>query len=264
MGDPEQDHQAGLVDRADHLALDGDGRLADPLHDCSHVPILPCGRSSGNRGAATVKCPVSSADLARFVHDVDVDHRCSHRRRDREGGLPGAADHARGAGGDRETLRGRRGRDDPHPHPRRRAPADAGPRPADRDGDRGPGEHRADRPVVDRWCRDGPVRAPAARAGCRAGLLLADDGHGQLRRRRLHEPLAVRHRAVQAQPGARGGAGVRAVRPRARRRAAPAAGQVRPAVRRQGPLRPGDGRPRWHARYDGRTGCRGQRTSRRR
>ena len=36
VGDAEEDHQSRRVDRADHLALDGDRCLADSLYDCSH------------------------------------------------------------------------------------------------------------------------------------------------------------------------------------------------------------------------------------
>ena len=49
------------------------------------------------------------------------------------------------------------------------------------------------------------------------GLVLADDGDDELRRRRVLQPVAVRLRALPALPGARRGPGVRAVRPRARR-----------------------------------------------
>ena len=55
----------------------------------------------------------------------------------------------------------------------------------------------AGRAAVDRRRGARPVRGPAPGAGRRAGLVLADDGHGQLRRRRVHEPVAVRPELYQ-------------------------------------------------------------------
>ncbi len=106
-----------------------------------------------------------------------------------------------------------------------------------------------DRPALDR--RIGARRLPAAASGAgrRARLVLADLRHGELRRRGLHEQLAVHGRAVPADAGAADRPGVRALRPRPRHRAQPAARQVRCPIRRPGALRPGDGRPRrdaWH------------------
>ena len=62
-----------------------------------------------------------------------------------------------------------------------------------------------------------------------AGRLLADLRDGQLRRRGVRQPVAVHQGPVPADPGAPGGPGVRAVRPRAGGDAAPAARRVRAA-----------------------------------
>ena len=117
------------------------------------------------------------------------------------------------------------------------------------DGGRAARGHRPRRPALHRRLGARPARAAAEGARRAAGLVQPDDGHHQLRRRRVPQPVAVRLRPLPAQPGARGGARVRAVRPRPRGRAAPAARHVRPAVRREGARRPRDGRPRRHARH---------------
>ena len=83
-----------------------------------------------------------------------------------------------------------------------------------------------------------PLRRAARGPRRRARLLLAHLRHGQLRRRRVHQPVALHGRALPAYPGARDRAGVRAVRPRPRRRAEPAPRQGGRAVRRPRPLRP--------------------------
>jgi len=49
MGDTEQDHQPGPLDRSDHLAVHGDRRPADSLYYGSHGDIFSCRRSSGHR-----------------------------------------------------------------------------------------------------------------------------------------------------------------------------------------------------------------------
>ena len=154
--------------------------------------------------------------------------------------------------------------DDPRAHPRRRAPADAGPRAAHRHGDRAARGHRPRGPALDRRLGARPARPAAQGARRGARLVQPDDGHHQLRRRRVLQPVAVRHRALPAQPGARGGPRVRAVRPRPGGGAAAAAGPLRPAVRRQGARRLRDGRPRRHARHRGRPGRRRRRPARRR
>ena len=86
-----------------------------------------------------------------------------------------------------------------------------------------------DRPALDGRIGARRLRPAPARAGRRARLVLAHLRHGQLRRRRLHEQLAVHGRALPADPGAPDRAGVRALRPRPRARAQPAARQVRSA-----------------------------------
>ena len=72
--------------------------------------------------------------------------------------------------------------------------------------------------------------ASAGRPGRRAGRLLADLRHGQLRRRRVQQPVAVHQGPVPADPGASGRPRVRAVRPGPYRHPAPAARSVRAAA----------------------------------
>ena len=74
--------------------------------------------------------------------------------------------------------------------------------------------------------------------------VLAHLRHGQLRRRRVPEPVAVHGRALPAHPGARDRPRVRAVRPRARAALNRLLDKYGAPVRRPGPLRPGDGRAR--------------------
>ncbi len=107
-------------------------------------------------------------------------------------------------------------------------PAHPRPGPAHRDRRRAARGHHPGRPALHRRQRPRPARGPAAGARRRARLLLPHLRHGELRRGRLPEPLAVHGRALPAHPGARGRARVRAVRPRPRARAEPAA---RPARR---------------------------------
>ena len=110
-----------------------------------------------------------------------------------------------------------------------------------------------DRPrgaAVDRRVGARPARAAAHRARRRARLVLADLRHDQLRRRRVPQPLGVHERPVRAGAGARGGARVRAVRPRPRARAAPAARHPRAAVRRPGARRLRDRGARRDAGHD--------------
>ena len=155
----------------------------------------------------------------------------------------------------REGLRGGRRRHDPHPYPRRRRAAH--PRPAAPQGHRG-GRARADQPAgpaVDGRFGARRLPAPAAGAGRRARLVLADLRHRQLRRRRLHEPMAVHGGALPGDPAPRGGPGVRAVRPRSRSLPQPAARLVWRSLRGAGALRPGHERPRRDARHHG--GARG-------
>ena len=122
--------------------------------------------------------------------------------------------------------------------------ADSGPVQAEGHRARAARVDRPDRAALDRRRGHRPVRTAARGTRRGTGRLLADLRDGELRRRRLHEPVAVHVRAVRQDAGARRGARVRAVRPGARRRVAPAARQVRPAVRRARALRPGHGSSR--------------------
>ena len=143
-------------------------------------------------------------------------------------------------------------------------PAHSGPGPAHRYRGGAARGHRPHRPALHRGRGDRQLRRPAGGPGRRPGRLLADLRHGQLRRRRVPQPLAVHQGPVPADPGAPGGPGVRAVRPRARGDAAPAAGRVRPARRRARALRPGHGRARRHAGGRGHAGRRRGRAAGRR
>ena len=163
----------------------------------------------------------------------------------------GTAGHARGAGRGRCRLRGRGGRSHPRPHPRRRRPADARRGTVERHGGGPARGHLAGGAALDRGQRPRPSCRASGGARRRAGLVLVDLRHGQLRGGRLPQPVAVHGGALPAHPGPRGGAGVRALRPGAGPRAQPAARPRRAAVRRARPLRPGDGgagRHAWHSR----------------
>ncbi len=201
-----------------------------------------------------------TSDTMSAMSDHAADHRGTDRRRDRQGGLSRSS-----------PPRPRRS-----PRPRSACEAagaamihlhvrDGEHRPTldlallQRVGRGGPRVQRPDRPALHRRQRPRPARPAAQGARRRARLVQPDDGHHELRRRRLLQPLAVRLRALPARPGARRRPRVRAVRPRPGARAAPAARPVRPARRRQGPRRPGDGRARRHERYDGRARRRGAR-----
>ena len=72
---------------------------------------------------------------------------------------------------------------------------------------------RPDRPALLRRRRHRPRVGPAGRARRRAGDGLLHHGYGQLRRRRLPQPVAVRGRPAHPDAGARDRAGVRDLRP---------------------------------------------------
>ena len=59
-------------------------------------------------------------------------------------------------------------------------------------------EHRPGRPALHRRLGARPARPAAQGARRRARLVQPDDGHHELRRRRLLQPVAVRHRALPA------------------------------------------------------------------
>ena len=145
-----------------HAEVDQQPRLVDRRRPARRPPSR-----SPAAPAAPPLAPAQSRPLATMAGvstkpvRPDPDHRRAHRRRDHQGRLPAAADHARGAGRDRAGVRGRRRRDDPRAHPRRRAPADARPGPAERHRRRRCTRHRPGRPAVHRRLGARPARRPA-------------------------------------------------------------------------------------------------------
>ena len=108
---------------------------------------------------------------------------------------------------------------------------------------------RPDRPALlgRRGHRPGGRPAGRARRRPRDGLL--HDGHGQLRRRRVPQPVGVHRRPAHPDAGARHRARVRDLRPRPPDRAGAAARPARAAGRRARARRLRHGRARRHARH---------------
>ena len=164
--------------------------------------------------------------------------------------VPGAAGHRRGGRRHRAGLPGRGRVRRPPAHPRRRDEADARPAAGRRGGRRGAREHRPDRAAVDRRGGHRPVRRAPRRPRRAAGRRVPVAGHGELRPRRLQQPLGPDRRAAHPDAAARHRARVRGVRPRPPGHAHPSARQVRAAARRARARRPRHGRARRHAGDD--------------
>ena len=184
--------QSVAVDAA--LTVAGSTAAIDP-DDARPRPTTPWRRPES--GCARSGLRRSAGDL-QHSH-----HRRAHGGGVGEGRRPGAAGDRRGGRGDRAGLPGGRRRGHPPARPRRRDPADARPRPGARGGRRGARVHRPRRPAVQRRRGDRPVRRAARRPRRRARRRVADAGHGELRPRRLHQPLGPDRRAAHADAAAR-------------------------------------------------------------